>query len=105
MAEQADIDLVKANIGNYDSPNPYPEEHISALLDHHKSVAYVSYKLCLLKTRNDVVTLGPISLKGDADYWKQMAQFFYDEYKAEQQEQDLSSSSGSTILMKRADGT
>nr|DAR87157.1 MAG TPA: hypothetical protein [Caudoviricetes sp.]DAW81771.1 MAG TPA: hypothetical protein [Caudoviricetes sp.]DAX68257.1 MAG TPA: hypothetical protein [Caudoviricetes sp.] len=105
MANQADIDLVKANIGNHDSPNPYPEEYISALLDHHKSVAYVSYKLCLLKTRNDVVTLGPISLKGDADYWKQMAQFFYDEYKAEQQEQDLSSSSGSTILMKRADGT
>lgn len=105
MANQADIDLVKANIGNYDSPNPYSEEYISALLDHHKSVAYVSYKLCLLKTRNDVVTLGPISLKGDADYWKQMAQFFYDEYKAEQQEQDLSSSSGSTILMKRADGT
>ena len=105
MANQADIDLVKANIGNYDSPNPYPEEYIYALLDHHKSVAYVSYKLCLLKTRNDVVTLGPISLKGDADYWKQMAQFFYDEYKVEQQEQDLSSSSGSTILMKRADGT
>lgn len=105
MANQADIDLVKANIGNDNSPNPYPEEYISALLDRHKSVAYVSYKLCLLKTRNDVVTLGPISLKGDADYWKQMAQFFYDEYKAEQQEQDLSSSSGSTILMKRADGT
>lgn len=105
MANQADIDLVKANIGNDNSPNPYPEEYISALLDRHKSVAYVSYKLCLLKTRNDVVTLGPIRLKGDADYWKQMAQFFYDEYKAEQQEQDLSSSSGSTILMKRADGT
>lgn len=105
MAEKADIDLVAENIGNYDSPNPYSLEYISALLDHHKSVAYVSYKLCLLKTRNDVVTLGPISLKGDADYWKQMAQFFYDEYRAEQQEQDLSSSTGSTILMKRADGT
>lgn len=105
MVEQADIDLVVENIGNNNSPNPYPQEYISALLDRHKSVAYVSYKLCLLKTRNDVVTLGPISLKGDADYWKQMAQFFYDEYKAEQQEQDLSSSSGSTILMKRADGT
>lgn len=105
MAEQADIDLVVENIGNNNSPNPYPQEYISALLDRHKSVAYVSYKLCLLKTRNDVVTLGPISLKGDADYWKQMAQFFYDEYKVEQQEQDLSSSSGSTILMKRADGT
>ena len=39
MANQADIDLVKANIGNHDSPNPYPEEYISALLDHHKSVA------------------------------------------------------------------
>lgn len=105
MAEKADIDLVAENIGNYDSPNAYSREYISALLDHHKSVAYVSYKLCLLKTRNDVVTLGPISLKGDADYWKQMAQFFYDEYRAEQQEQDLSSSTGSTILMKRADGT
>lgn len=105
MVEQADIDLVVENIGNNNSPNPYPQEYISALLDRHKSVAYVSYKLCLLKTRNDVVTLGPISLKGDADYWKQLAQFFYDEYKAEQQEQDLSSSSGSTILMKRADGT
>ena len=43
MANQADIDLVKANIGNPDSPNPYPEEYISALLAHHKSVAYVSY--------------------------------------------------------------
>ena len=105
MAEKADIDLVMENIGNAQSPNPYPETYISALLDRHKSVAYVSYKLCLLKTRNDVVTLGPITLKGDAEYWKQMAQFFYDEYKAEQQEQDLSSSSGSTILMKRADGT
>ena len=105
MAEKADIDLVVENIGNYDSPNPYTREYISALLDHHKSVAYVSYKLCLLKTRNDAVTLGPISLKGDADYWKRMAQLFYDEYRAEQQEQELSASEGSTILMKRADGT
>jgi hypothetical protein len=105
MAEKADIDLVMENIGNTQSPNPYPETYISALLDRHKSVAYVSYKLCLLKTRNDAVTLGPITLKGDAEYWKNMARFFYDEYKAEQQEQDLSASTGSTILMKRADGT
>lgn len=105
MAEQADIDLVVGNIDNNNSPNPYPEEYIFALLDRHKSVAYVSYKLCLLKTRNDAVTLGPISLKGDADYWKQMAQFFYDEYRAEQQEKELSASEGSTILMRRADGT
>lgn len=105
MAEKADIDLVAENIGNYDSPNPYSREYISALLDLHKSVAYVSYKLCLLKTRNDTVTLGPITLKGDAEYWKSMAQFFYDEYKAEQIEADEKSNSGSTILMKRADGT
>lgn len=105
MAEQADIDLVIGNIDNNNSQNPYPQEYISALLDRHKSVAYVSYKLCLLKTRNDVVTLGPISLKGDADYWKNMAKLFYDEYRAEQQERELSSSEGSTILMRRADGT
>nr|DAV58012.1 MAG TPA: hypothetical protein [Caudoviricetes sp.] len=105
MAEKADIELVAENIGNYDSPTPYSLEYISALLDRHKSVAYVSYKLCLLKTRNDAVTLGPITLKGDAEYWKNMAKLFYDEYRAEQQEQELSASEGSTILMKRADGT
>lgn len=105
MAEKADIELVAENIGNYDSPTPYSHEYISALLDRHKSVAYVSYKLCLLKTRNDAVTLGPITLKGDAEYWKNMAKLFYDEYRAEQQEQELSASEGSTILMKRADGT
>lgn len=105
MAEKADIELVAENIGNYDSPTPYSLEYISALLDRHKSVAYVSYKLCLLKTRNDAVTLGPITLKGDAEYWKNMAKLFYDEYRAEQQDQELSASEGSTILMKRADGT
>ena len=105
MAKAADIELVKINVDNANSASPLTDEQISALLDKHESVAYVSYKICLLKTRNDTVTLGPISLKGDADYWKQMAQFYYDEYKKEQQEADIKSSSGSTILMRRADGT
>lgn len=105
MAAQTDIDLVKINIDNDNSPSPMTDQSISALLDKHKSVAYVSYMICLMKTRNDVVTLGPISLKGDADYWKQMAQFYYDQYKQEQTEADEKSNAGSTILMKRADGT
>lgn len=105
MAAQTDIDLVKINIDNDNSPSPMTDQNISALLDKHKSVAYVSYMICLMKTRNDVVTLGPISLKGDADYWNQMAQFYYDQYKQEQMEADDKSNSGSTILMKRADGT
>lgn len=105
MAAPTDIELVKINIDNDNSPSPMNDQSISALLDKHKSVAYVSYMICLMKTRNDAVTLGPISLKGDADYWKQMAQFYYDQYKQEQQERELSSSEGSTILMRRADGT
>ena len=105
MAKKADIDLVKINVGNDSYSTPLTDEEISALLDRHQSVAYVSYKICLTRTRNDTVSLGPISLKGDADYWKSMAQLFYDEYKKEQQEADIQASSGSTILMRRADGT
>lgn len=105
MAAQADIDLVKINIDNDNAPSPMADTSISALLDKHKSVAYVSYMICLMKTRNDAVTLGPITLKGDADYWKQMAQFYYNQYRQEQIEADEKSNSGSTILMKRADGT
>lgn len=105
MAKEADIELVKINTDNVNSVNPLTDEQISALLDQHKSVAYVSYKICLLNTRNDVVTLGPIKLQGNADYWKSMAQLFYDEYKREQEEAELKASAGSTILMRRADGT
>lgn len=105
MAKAADIELVKINVDNTNSASPLTDEQISALLDKHQSVAYVSYKICLLKTRNDTITLGPIRLKGDADYWQHMAQFYYNEYRKEQQEADIKSSSGSTILMRRADGT
>ena len=89
MAKEADIELVKINTDNVNSVNPLTDEQISALLDQHKSVAYVSYKICLLNTRNDAVTLGPIHLKGDADYWKSMAQLFYDEYNANRRKPNL----------------
>lgn len=105
MAKEADIELVKINTDNANAVFPLTDEQISALLDKHGSVAYVSYKICLLKTRNDTVKLGPISLQGDANYWKQLAQFYYDEYKQEQQAQEIEKSSGSTIFMRRADGT
>nr|DAM53174.1 MAG TPA: hypothetical protein [Caudoviricetes sp.] len=105
MLREAEIQLVKTNLSGGTSPNEYTDEQISALLDRHKSVAYVSYKLCLLNSQNDVVTLGPIKLNSDADYWKRMSQLFYNEYLEEQQNEQLKSSTGSTILMKRADGT
>ena len=45
MAKEADIELVKINTDNVNSVNPLTDEQISALLDQHKSVAYVSYKI------------------------------------------------------------
>lgn len=104
MAEQAPIDLVKINTSGVSSVS-FTDEQIGALLDAHGSVAYVSYKICLQKSSNDAVTLGPISLKSNADYWKNLAQLYWNEYQLEQQDNAQKAGSGSTIFMQRADGT
>ena len=41
MLREAEIQLVKTNLSGGTSPNEYTDEQISALLDRHKSVAYV----------------------------------------------------------------
>ena len=104
MATKEQIELVKANTAG-NSATSITDEQISALLDAHGSVAYVSYKICLLKSSNDAVSLGPISLKSNADYWKNLANLYLAEYEQEKQAELEKASSGSTIFMQRADGT
>ena len=104
MATKEQIELVKANTAG-NSATSITDEQISALLDAHGSVSYVSYKICLLKRSNDIVTLGPISLKSNADYWKNLANLYRAEYEQEKQAELEKASSGSTIFMQRADGT
>ena len=104
MTTKEQIDLVKANTAGISS-TVITDEQVEALLNAHGSVAYVSYKICLLKSSNDAISLGPISLKSNADYWKNLADFYLAEYEKEKQAELEKASSGSTIFMKRADGT
>ena len=104
MTTKEQIDLVKANTAGISS-TVITDEQVEALLNAHGSVAYVSYKICLLKSSNDAVTLGPISLKSNADYWKNLANFFLAEWEREKQDELEKAGSGSTIFMQRADGT
>lgn len=104
MATREQVELVKVNL-QVNQYQDFTDEQITALLDAHGSAAYVSYKLSLLRSSNDAVTIGPISLKGDSEYWQRMSKLFYDEYLGEQQAEKEKSSNGSTLLMRRADGT
>ena len=104
MAIKEQIDLVKANTAGVSS-TIITDEQVEALLDAHDSVAYVSYKICLLKSSNDAISLGPISLKSNADYWKNLADLYLAEYEREKQAELEKASSGSTIFVQRADGT
>ena len=104
MATKEQIELVKANTAGV-SATTFTDEQIDALLNAHESVAYVSYKICLLKSSNDAVSLGPISLKSNADYWKNLANLYLAEYEQEKQAALEKAGSGSTIFMQRADGT
>ena len=104
MATKEQIELVKANTAGTSSVT-FTDEQVSALLDAHGSVPYVCYKICLQRASNDAVTLGPISLKSNADYWKNLAELYWREYQEEQQDSALKASGGSTFFMKRADGT
>lgn len=104
MATKEQIELVKANTAG-NSATSITDEQISALLDAHGSVSYVSYKICLLRSSNDAVSIGPISLKGNEDYWKRMAQLYLDEYNKEKADAELEAFGGSTFFLTRADGT
>lgn len=103
MATKEQIDLVKANTAGISS-TVITDEQVEALLNAHGSVAYVSYKICLLKSSNDAISLGPISLKSNADYWKNLADLYLAEYEREKQAELEKASSGSTIFVQRADG-
>ena len=49
MTTKEQIDLVKANTAGISS-TVITDEQVEALLNAHGSVAYVSYKICLLKS-------------------------------------------------------
>ena len=104
MTTKEQIDLVKANTAGISS-TVITDMQVEALLNAHGSVAYVSYKICLLKSSNDAISLGPISLKSNADYWENLADLYLAEYEREKQAELEKASSGSTIFVQRADGT
>ena len=52
----------------------------------------------MLKGSNDTVSLGPISLKSNADYWKNLANLYLAEYEQEKQAELEKASSGSASV-------
>lgn len=101
MASSNAIAVVKVNILESKFPT-FTDVEIGLALDaHNQSVAYVSYKLALLKADSQAVSIGPISLENNAKYWQNLASMYLEEFNREQREN--AESYGGTVYMKRAD--
>lgn len=103
MASQTDIEVVKINVLEDKYPQ-FTDAQIGAMLDANKgSIPYVSYKIAILKSDNQAVSIGPISLENNTKFWEGLANVFLAEY--EEAKRADAESYGGTLYMKRADET
>lgn len=101
MATQEQINEVKLNTQESEFPM-YTDEEIGALIDSTGSVNAASYRICLLKSMDDAVTLGPISLSSNKDYWLKLAEYFRVLWE-EEKNKAISGGEGGTFTFQRAD--
>lgn len=104
MTPQEKVAVIRLNTDEPVGESCYSNEDLLALLKaNNDSVNFVSYQLCLKKSRDDSITLGPISIKTDPDYWLNLAQMFLQLHQQEQIEDENNRNRGGTQFMQRAD--
>lgn len=106
MSLDEEIKLVRINTQEPKEDSDYTDEEIGLMLKaNNHSVNFVSYRICMLKSRDDSVTLGPISVKSNSEYWLNLAEMYLQLHQQEQNEDANNKNRGGTIYMQRADET
>lgn len=102
MTDKEKIELIRINTDEREGESDYTDEQLLIMLKANDgSVNLVSYRICMLKSQDDTITLGPISIKTDSKYWNQLADMYYRQYDDEVK--NNSENTGKTIYMLRAD--
>lgn len=73
--ELTKLDMLKFNLQEETYPY-FTDKQLSILLSQYGSVNKASYEGCLIKARNDSVSLGPINTVSNEKYWLRMAKRF-----------------------------
>lgn len=100
IVTQEMIDQVKVNTRQGDFPT-FTDDEIRAMLEETKSVVGASYRICLLQGMDDSVTLGPIKLATNKDFWLRMAEYYRQLW--EEEKSAANGGEGGTFSFQRAD--
>lgn len=97
-----DIQLLKVLIQEEKYPT-FTDEELEQMAAVYDSIYQLAYVCCLMKAETQDIKVGPISIKNDAELWRQLAALYLAQYQDSLISDNGKGTTLTGMVMQRAD--